>query len=148
MIRFRSIVGSPARALLALVALAGLLAASAAPAPANVIQEAGKSNLFVKELNKAGKSGDSFSFTRLFGPSKGKLTVSTVPFGGLIGDCKIRVKVVNLATGATVVNQTATLTFANSSKTFTWNVPSGATSYRMTVTNLGTNKPMLIMEVK
>lgn len=148
MIRFFNIVCRPARVLVALIALAGLVAVTASSSPAGVLQESGKSNLIVRELDKVGKSGAKFTFTRYFVPSKGSLTVSNMPGGGLFGDSKLQVKVVNTTTGATVVNQSVLLTFASPSRTFSWNVTTAGTGYRMTVTNQGSNKPMLIMEVK
>jgi hypothetical protein len=83
-------------------------------------------------------------------PARNRLPPLALFGGGLIGDSVIRVKVVNLTTGATVLNQTATLTFANPSKTFSWNVSGNSpTGYRMTVTNLSNkNKPLLNYEIK
>lgn len=148
MIRLIKIVCSPVRVLSAVLAVAGLLAITSAQAPAGVLQESGKSNLIIRELNQAGKSNAHVTLTRYFVPSKGSITVSTMPGGGLIGDSLIRVKVVNVSTGQTVLNQTATLSFANGSRTFSWNVATAGSGYRMTVTNRGSNKPLLMMEVK
>jgi hypothetical protein len=155
-----SIVRRPALAFLTLATFASLLAVAIVPASASVVAEPGKPNTFIKTLDQAGTPGDHITFTRLFVTKKGSLksnssikasiTVSfTQSSGGLIADAAVRVTVVNLSTGATVVNHTGTLTFANQSKTFIWNISgSTPTGYRITVTNLGKKTKQLSMEVK
>lgn len=92
-----------------------------------IVIELGRPPAFIRTFT------GSTSFSRTFAPPNGRLRVHAVPGQGLFKDYRINVRV--RRGSQTVRNQTFTLTFANSSRTIYFGVPTAA-NHNIRVSNL------------